>query len=280
VTSVADTARIVAHYRAVESERADAVFHDPHAARLAGDEGRRLARLLPAWEIPARIVIQRVAVFDELLMHVLARTAPRVGTVLNLGAGFDTRPFRLPLPSNVRWLDLDVEPIIEVRRRELAGLAPRCRVESIALDVSNAAARRELFDRVESDSTEGVLVVSEGLLVYLEGTEVAELARDLIRRSRFAYWLLDLMSPFAVVQMARAMRRTLGKAYVPLTKFAPRDGAGFFEPLGWKMLEYREALAEARRIGRPVPIPPALSLLSRFVSRFTRTDGTVLFGRS
>jgi O-methyltransferase involved in polyketide biosynthesis len=45
---VSDTARWVAVYRALESERPDALFHDPFAARLAGDLGHRMAAEMPA----------------------------------------------------------------------------------------------------------------------------------------------------------------------------------------------------------------------------------------
>ncbi len=39
IRSIADTALWVAVYRAEESERKDAVFHDPYARKLAGDRG-------------------------------------------------------------------------------------------------------------------------------------------------------------------------------------------------------------------------------------------------
>src|SRR5438093_1410244 len=41
ISSVSDTARWVAMYRAMESERPDALFHDPYARRLAGPAARR-----------------------------------------------------------------------------------------------------------------------------------------------------------------------------------------------------------------------------------------------
>ena len=41
IENISDTARWVAVYRAMETERPDAIFRDPFAARLAGDTGRR-----------------------------------------------------------------------------------------------------------------------------------------------------------------------------------------------------------------------------------------------
>src|SRR5437764_449135 len=46
ISSVSDTARWVAMYRAMESERPDALFHDPYARRLAGDAGAQGKRTL------------------------------------------------------------------------------------------------------------------------------------------------------------------------------------------------------------------------------------------
>jgi O-methyltransferase involved in polyketide biosynthesis len=47
VTDVSDTARWVAVYRAWESARPDALFHDPFADRLAGERGRAMAAAVP-----------------------------------------------------------------------------------------------------------------------------------------------------------------------------------------------------------------------------------------
>ena len=45
--NISDTARWVAFYRAMESERPDALFHDPYARRLAGERGEQIVRSLP-----------------------------------------------------------------------------------------------------------------------------------------------------------------------------------------------------------------------------------------
>jgi O-methyltransferase involved in polyketide biosynthesis len=44
IADVSDTALWIAAYRARETERAGALFHDPLAGRLAGDRGRGDAR--------------------------------------------------------------------------------------------------------------------------------------------------------------------------------------------------------------------------------------------
>ena len=43
IRNISDTALWVAVYRAQESERKDALFHDPYARKLAGERGAQIA---------------------------------------------------------------------------------------------------------------------------------------------------------------------------------------------------------------------------------------------
>ena len=59
VENISDTARWVAIFRAEESERPDAVFHDPFARRLAGEKGEQIANAIEfgrknSWSFVAR----------------------------------------------------------------------------------------------------------------------------------------------------------------------------------------------------------------------------------
>src|SRR6267378_1435202 len=102
---ISDTARWVAHYRALESERPNGILRDPLARRLAGERGRAIAETLPKlsldWMIPVR-----AKVYDELILNVIAEG--KIDTVLNLAAGLDTRPYRLALPATLRWIEADL----------------------------------------------------------------------------------------------------------------------------------------------------------------------------
>src|SRR6267143_6553964 len=101
---ISDTARWVAIYRAMESERPDALFHDPYARRLAGPRGEEIVRHMPKGRAMAWPMIVRTAVMDELIARAVERDG--VHTVVNLAAGLDTRPYRLALPAKLRWVDV------------------------------------------------------------------------------------------------------------------------------------------------------------------------------
>src|SRR5580698_9964112 len=67
IENVADTAFLVAHYRAAESARADALFQDPLASGLAGEHGRRLAQSWPTGRLLAWTVALRTVIIDDYI---------------------------------------------------------------------------------------------------------------------------------------------------------------------------------------------------------------------
>src|SRR5437763_1250345 len=191
LANISDTARLVAMYRVMESERKDAIFRDPFARRLAGARGEEILAAMPKGRSFAWPMIVRTSLFDEIIL----RLAGEIDTVLNLAAGLDARPYRLALPPSLKWIDVDLPPMIDYKRSGLAGEKPRCDVEFVALDLADRAARRELFARVGA-SGKRVLVATEGLLVYLKREQAGELAADLHEQPSFRYWLIDMVSPF------------------------------------------------------------------------------------
>ena len=104
IRNVSDTALWVAVYRGTESERADAHFHDPYARRLAGERGQAIVDAMPRGHTMGWPMVVRTAVMDEIVLRCVQQGAT---TVLNLAAGLDARPFRLALPSSLRWLHVD-----------------------------------------------------------------------------------------------------------------------------------------------------------------------------
>src|SRR3989449_5586145 len=161
ISSVSDTARWVAMYRAMESERADALFHDAYARRLAGPAGEQILAAMPQGRRWAWPMVVRTAVMDEIVMRLV--TQQGVDTVLNLAAGLDARAYRLALPRHLHWIDVDLEGILSYKEAALAGEQPRCGVEFVHADLINPAARRSLFQRVGAQA-KGPLAISDGLL--------------------------------------------------------------------------------------------------------------------
>jgi len=163
IKHVADTALWVAVYREQESQRSDALFRDPLAGVLAGERGRKIAAAMPYPKIMGWVMTIRTVAIDRLIARVISLG---IDTVVNLGAGLDTRPYRMPLPESLRWIEADFPHIIDFKNEKLAAENPVCRLERVAADLSDVPLRRRLFDRIGSESKK-VLVITEGVFAPL-----------------------------------------------------------------------------------------------------------------
>jgi methyltransferase (TIGR00027 family) len=249
VRNVSDTARWVAMYRALESERPDAIFHDPFARRLAGERGEQILEAMPRGKATSWPMVVRTAVFDELILRAVARDG--VDCVLNLAAGLDARPYRLKLPPTLRWIDVDLPEILAYKQEIMKNERPVCQLETVPLDLIDIPARRALFDRVNGENRH-VMVVTEGLLVYLAPGDVRTLAIDLRAERTFEWWLFDLASVGVLEFAKKSWQKELGGGTV--MQFAPREGTQFFTILGWWLSEFRLTMKDARRLHREMPL--------------------------
>ncbi len=206
-------------------------------------------------------------------------TEERVDTVLNLAAGLDARAYRLDLPQQLRWVEVDLEGILSYKESALAGERPRCQVEFVRADLTNQTARRTLFQRVGAQAKRA-LVITEGLLVYLTPEHVAALATDLAAQPAFRWWLIDLGSPALLKFMSRTWGHQLRSGNAPMI-FAPAEGTAFFAPAGWGEAEYHPMLEEALRLKRAPRMSWVWRLLGLLASKkrraeFKRFSGIVL----
>ena len=279
VEHVSDTALWVATYRAMESERPDALFRDPYAGRLAGERGRELLESVPWARRTAWAMIVRTAVMDEVIRQAIERD--RVTRVVNLAAGLDARPWRMAFPDDFAWVDVDLPGILDHKGAVMEGERPACRLETVRLDLSDREARASLFARLGEEDRE-TLVLSEGLLIYLEAADVAGLADDLHAIPAFRWWLIDLASPRLLQMMRKRYGKGMDPGKVPF-RFAPAEGTDFFEPRGWKEAEVRFNLDEAHRLGREMKgawIPRLIGrLFPNKAEEFRRMGMTVLLER-
>jgi methyltransferase (TIGR00027 family) len=245
--SVSDTALLVAHHRAMESARPDAIFHDPYAERLAGSHGEEIARRLRWGKTIAWSTIARTYSIDGILARLVGEG---VDTVLNLAAGLDSRPYRLPLPPSLRWVEMDLPALTAAKAESLKDEKPGCQLERVSVDLANHSERQRALS--EQVGKKKALVLTEGLLIYLPEAVVKELARDLYERPAIQYWLCDLSTPLIVKRMQKWWGKHMTAANTQV-QFAPAGGSRFFEPLGWREKEFHGLFEVAERIKRPMP---------------------------
>lgn len=262
IEHVSDTARWVAWHRARESERADALFKDPLAAKLAGP---RTASTPTSKAFAFAMAVRTVAI-DRLIGTALSMGTD---TVINLGAGLDTRPYRMSLPKDLRWIEVDFPPLLDYKTQQLRSDPPVCRLERIPADLSRDADRAALFARLGSEARSAV-VLTEGLVAYLANDVAAKLSRDLFAVPSFRLWIQDY-------RRGRLNRRAERRLEAPL-QFDVLDPLAFFGAHGWVVREDLRILDEADRVGRALPFLFPWSLLRWVLPGTIREMGNRTYG--
>ncbi|MDT5115047.1 MAG: hypothetical protein QOE30_786 [Mycobacterium sp.] len=242
ISHVSDTARWTALHRATESARPDALFRDPLAERLAGEQGRAIVANVPWTNRSGWWLVARTKIIDDAIAASLANGCDRI---LNLAAGLDTRPYRLDLPSELTWIEADLPKLLAEKTQLLADQTPRCRLTRTAVDLADPHARDAFFNDALDGATKA-FVLTEGLSMYLEAADIAALSGAL-KRPEVAWWMLDFAFPGLKKQINKNITGISENA--PF-KFAPENGLAFFEDLGWRAVEAESVFEAAHRFHR------------------------------
>jgi methyltransferase (TIGR00027 family) len=253
------TAIGVAAIRADESERPDRLFDDPYAAgfaRAAGDwrkwstapteEATRVRNGLISW------ITVRTRFLDDVLLQACAGLCRQV---VILGAGLDSRAFRLAWPEGTRLWELDLADVLAFKDRVIRseGWQPGCERITVPVDLSEDWGAPLL--RAAFDPGAPVAWVAEGLLAYLS----AEVRDALIARAAGLSVTGSRMGlTLAPSDRLAAWRRTHpdGTAergdYVALWRStAPNDPAAWLAAFGWSAALFDVAERSAA-YGRPL----------------------------
>jgi methyltransferase (TIGR00027 family) len=270
ISHVSDTALWVAALRAREGERADALFHDPLAAALAGIRGRKIAASMPRSALVAWAMAVRTSAIDLLINDALKMD---IGSVLNLGAGLDTRPYRMSLPARLRWIEIDFPNIVELKDAALLGHTPACRVERVGLDLLDRPSRREMLARYGSQS-DNTLVIAEGVIPYFSNDDAAALAADLSSIASFRHWIMDFDNA-GERRMPRAWEKRLKSA--PFL-FQVADWFEFFKQFAWQPHRVITSAEHSEAINRPYPFSFPLGLMMHALPASVRRKILALSG--
>ncbi|MFE1950010.1 SAM-dependent methyltransferase [Streptomyces sp. NPDC059524] len=255
------TAVGVARVRALETAREDALFRDPLARAFAeagglwpsspplpDDEGARRRRAAVSLS-----VVIRTKFLDDLLREA---SESGVRQVVLLGAGMDSRAFRMDWPEGTRLFEVDTAAPLDfkasVLRRERA--VARCERITVAADL------REDWPRALAaaghDAAAPTVWIAEGLLIYLpEDAVELLLARIGAQSAAGSRMGLTLGSRGAIERFGADAAP--GSAASLWVSEMPEDPVGWLAGHGWQAACH--TLRErAAAYGRPVSTPPQL----------------------
>ncbi|MBA3665062.1 MAG: class I SAM-dependent methyltransferase [Bacteroidetes bacterium] len=280
INDVSDTALWVAYYRAKESRKPNALFKDPLAELVMGERGRQIAEdMKNNSRFSEWTVIMRTVIIDNFIVQMIAEG---IDTVLNLGAGLDTRPYRMQLPSSLKWIEADYPNIIDQKNKVLQSHRPCCHLVREKVDLANDVERTHFLNKIASES-KNILVLTEGVVVYLSEKQTSALAADLRKSPSFKYWIVEYISPHVYPHLQTKGRKA--KMQNAPFRFFPKDWLAFFKSNGFEPKETRYFGEEGVKFGRSMPLP-RIALLFRFLApkaTFERTkkmSGFILLKRS
>src|SRR5262249_5100719 len=224
---------------------------------------------VPRHFVGAWSVVIRTVIIDDYIRQAIAAG---VDTILNLGAGLDTRPYRIDLPNSLRWIEVDFPHMIELKETRLAGEKPSCRLERISLDLTDRALWRKLFADVSARSNK-LLVLTEGVIPYLTNQDVADLADDLhkSRRSASGSRTFSRQRPFASARKC-AHGSCATRPFSSIRRTGSHSSASTAGALP------RFATSRRKRTGSAVPFPCRSSCWSGSASRTCSRRGCAARG--
>ncbi len=264
---LASTAYLVAMYRALESERVDALFNDPLARLLAGGKGEMLVEVIGEKDKITNAIAIRTYIIDNLIAQLV--NSKKIDTVINLAAGLDTRPYRLSLCTSLRWIEVDLPEIITYKENLLQDQQPLCLLERVKLDITNLALRNKFFSEVNL-KTRQALVITEGLLSYLNETQVGLLATDIYEQSHLNWWLIELESSLALKDYDQVYARKIFDQYFAngnrTLLFAPEQGGEFFKKYNWQVTKSVSAWQELHRLNRGIKFIWLIEIIMKLVA--------------
>lgn len=253
------TAVGVARVRALESERENALFRDPLAQAFAtagglgpssptlpGDEAARRRRLGVAFSI-----VIRTKFLDDLLRHA---SASGIRQVVLLGAGMDSRAFRLDWPAGTRLFEVDTAEPLDFKASVLRQERAVARCERITVPVDLRADWPVALAAAGHDPAVPTVWIAEGLLIYLPEDAVELLLARISAQSAAGSRMGLTLGSRGVIERFSADAAP-GSAASMWVSEMPDDPVGWLAGHGWAA-DSHTLRERAAAYGRPFSTPP------------------------
>lgn len=170
------TALMVAAARAIETYRPDSLARDAYAehfvraAPACAEWPVRIEQVPdgdanPLWGRFARYFGLRTRVLDDFLRGAVHDSGTR--QVVLLGAGLDTRAFRIDWPAGCAVFEIDREGVLAFKHRVLAGLSAAPKASRVPIPVDLRGNWVEALTDAGFDADAPSVWLAEGLLFYL-----------------------------------------------------------------------------------------------------------------
>lgn len=252
-TTLTATAHWTAAVRAAENERPDRLFADPWAAALAGEIGTSWIQARSP-ESLAPIVL-RTRYFDDTLKRITESAGIR--QIVLLGAGLDTRAFRLDWPHGTTLYEIDQPGLLEYKARILQAqdAHPTCKRVAVHADLRQAWSGA--LCQAGYATAQPAAWLLEGLLFYLPSDVITSLLSQITEITCSGSWLgfdiinsETLTSPYTKKWID--MQQAAGAPWIGTLD----DPVAFLAQAGWRAELTQAGQPEANHGRWTLPIIP------------------------
>ncbi|MGQ4513049.1 SAM-dependent methyltransferase [Streptomyces sp. DW26H14] len=253
------TAVGVARVRALETARENALFRDPLAQAFATAGGRWPSSPPPHDDEAARrralavsfSIVIRTKFLDDLLKEA---SQSGVRQVVLLGAGMDTRAFRMDWPEGTRLFEVDTAEPLEFKASVLRQERAAARCERITVPVDLREDWPGALAAAGHDPAAPTAWIAEGLLIYLPEDAVELLLARISARSAAGSRMGLTLGSRGVIERFGASAAP-GSAASMWVSEMPDDPVGWLAGHGWQA-ESHTLRERAAAYGRPISTPP------------------------
>jgi methyltransferase (TIGR00027 family) len=183
---ISQTAFYCCGVRMLDAERDKPVCGDVYAKAFMNDDGLRILETFKDETGPNSSNVARHRIVDDLLRDELAAN-PDLRVVI-IGAGFDTRAYRL---KGGTWIEIDEPQVIAYKSERLPVSDCPNTLQRIAIDFSTESLPDKLARVAGGEPT---VVVVEGVFMYLEQPAIEQLLQTLHRLFPRHKLICDLMT--------------------------------------------------------------------------------------
>lgn len=160
MNTVSNTAYYCCGIRMLDAKMTPSVCNDVYAERFMDEQGLAIFEPFKSEKMPNISNITRCRLIDDYVTDELAAHSDL--TIITIGAGFDTRPYRL---AGGYWIEVDEAQIIDYKNTKLPVEECPNQLQRVTIDF----AHESLAEKLADVSTEAHTVfVIEGVFMYLE----------------------------------------------------------------------------------------------------------------
>jgi methyltransferase (TIGR00027 family) len=198
---ISKTAFYCCGVRMQDAESENPVCGDSFAKTFMNEDGLRVLEAFKDETSPNATNVVRHRIIDDFLRAELLKNSDL--RIVTIGAGFDSRPYRL---TGGRWIELDEPQIIAYKNERLPVENSPNELQRIAVDFATESLAEKLAEFAVDDP---VVVVIEGVFVYLSEDEIAALIGNLRRFFPRHQLICDLLSRDFFEQYSKSLHEKI-----------------------------------------------------------------------